>query len=141
MGKKATMSDTDRDLDFELTDELATFITDLHASEINGEISWFFDNVWGAKIGDKLNGYRAEGTEFPSIGHAARWLCDRALELYPDSEFTKEYLRAHPGYQPLTKAAEPASAIGAAISTGVVPTDVLAGPETPRKHPRSRRIR
>ena len=59
------MSDTKRDLEFELTDELATFITDLHASEINGEISWFFDNVWGAKIGDKLNRHRAEGTEFP----------------------------------------------------------------------------
>jgi len=31
------MSDTERDLDFELTDELASFITDLHDSEINGE--------------------------------------------------------------------------------------------------------
>ena len=31
--------DTKRDLEFELTDELATFITDLHASEINGEIT------------------------------------------------------------------------------------------------------
>ena len=101
------MSDTERDLEFELTDELASFITDLHASEINGEISWFFDNVWGAKIGDKLNGYLAEGTEFPSLGHAARWLCDRALEFYPESEFTKEYLRTHPGYQPLTQRAEP----------------------------------
>src|ERR1051325_6067654 len=115
------MSDTERYLDF----ELARFIKALHASEINGEISWFFDNVWGAKIGDKLNGYLAEGTEFPSLGHAARWLCDRALEFYPESEFTKEYLRTHPGYQPLTTAAEAASAIGAAISTGAVPTDVL----------------
>ena len=43
------MSDTERDLLFELTDELAGFIDDLHASEINGEISWFYDNVWGAK--------------------------------------------------------------------------------------------
>ena len=128
------MSDTERDLDF----ELARFIKALHASEINGEISWFFDNVWGAKIGDKLNGYLAETTELPSLGHAARWLCDRALELYPESKFAKEYLRTHPGYQPLTKAAEPASAIGAAISTGVVPTDVLAEPETqqPRRRPR-----
>ena len=135
------MSDTKRDLEFELTDELASFITDLHASEINGEISWFFDNVWGAKIGDKLNGYMAETAELPSLGHAARWLCDRALELYPESEFAKDYLRTHPGYQPLTQAAEPASAIGAAISTGVVPTDVLAGPETQQKRRGSRRDR
>lgn len=118
---------------------MATFITDLHVSEINGEISWFYDNVWGAKIGDKLNGYRAEGTEFSSLGHAVRWLCDRALEFYPDSEFAKDYLRTHPDYQQLTKAAEPASAIGAAISTGVVPTDVLAEPEAPRTRRRSKR--
>ena len=135
------MSDTERDLDFELTDELASFIEALHASEINGEISWFFDNVWGAKIGDKLNGYLAEGPEFPSLGHAARWLCDRALEFYPESEFAKEYLRTHPGYQPLTQRGEPASAIGAAISTGVVPTDVLAGPATPQPRRRPRRDR
>jgi len=133
------MSDTKPDLDFELTDELATFITDLHASEINGEISWFYDNVWGAKIGDKWNGYLAETAELPSLGEAARWLCDRALELYPESEFAKEYLRTHPGYQPLTQAAEPTSAIGAAISTGVVPTDVLAKPETQQPRRRSRR--
>ena len=133
------MSDTERDLDFELTDELASFIEALHASEINGEISWFFDNVWGAKIGDKLNGYLAESTEFPSLGHATRWLCDRALEFYPDSEFAKEYLRTHPGYQPLTKAAEPASAIGAAISTGVVlPSDIPPEPQ-PRRRPRQDR--
>ena len=68
------MSDIERDPEFELTDELASFIEALHGSEINGEISWFFDNVWGAKIGDKLNGYMAEATELPSIGHAARWL-------------------------------------------------------------------
>jgi hypothetical protein len=92
--------------------------------------------VWGAKIGDKLNGYLAETTELPSIGHATRWLCDRALEFYPESEFAKEYLRSHPGYQPLTKAAEPASGIGAAISTGVLPSDV---PPEPRARRRSQR--
>jgi hypothetical protein len=130
------MSKTKRDLDFELTDELASFITDLHASEINGEISWFFDNVWGAKLGDKLNGYRAEAAELPSLGHAARWLCDRALEFYPESEFAKEYLRKHPGYERRTQTPTPASAIGTAISTGVVPTDAPL-----RRTPRSRRGR
>jgi hypothetical protein len=43
------MSDTERDLDFQLTDELASFIEALLASEINGEISWLFENVWGAR--------------------------------------------------------------------------------------------
>ena len=87
------------DPEFEITDELASFITGLHDSEINGEILWFFDNVWGVKIGDRLNGYKAE-TTFPSFPQAMRWLRDKALELYPDSEFAKEYRRTHPGYEP-----------------------------------------
>src|SRR5437764_8313360 len=125
------MSDTKRDLDFELTDEFASFIADLHASEINGEISWFFDDVWGAKIGDKLNGYLAETAELPSLGHAARWLCDRALQFYPESQFAREYLRTHPDYESRTHTATLASAIGTAISTGNLPADPLS-PRTPQ---------
>ena len=132
------MSDTERDLLFELTDELASFIDDLHASEINGEISWFFDNVWGAKIGDRLNGYKAEATELRSIGHAARWLCDRALEFYPDSAFAKDYLRAHPDYKPMTPSTMPASEIGAAINLGKLPEDEAPAPR-PRRQPRRKR--
>jgi len=128
------MSDK-RDLEFELTDELASFLTDLHDSEINGEISWFFDNVWGAKLGDKLNGYVAEATELLLLGHAARWLCDRALEFYPDSEFAKEYLRAHSSYKP-TENAVAASAIGVAISTVRIPADA---PRRAKPQPRRRR--
>jgi hypothetical protein len=41
----------------EPTDELASLIGDLHDSEINGEIGWFFDGVWRAKIGAPWNGY------------------------------------------------------------------------------------
>jgi len=131
------MSDK-RDLEFELTDEFASFIADLHASEINGEISWFYDNVWGAKIGDKLNGYLAEAAELPSLGHAARWLCDRALELYPESAFAKEYRRTHPDYELLTQAADPASPIGTAVTTGLLPSDVPAGPMPRRNRGRGR---
>ena len=42
----------------------------LHDSEIDGEISWFYDGVWGVSIGDRLNGYRAEAT-LTSLGLAA----------------------------------------------------------------------
>ena len=38
----------------EPTDEFASFVQDLHDSEINAEIGWFFDGVWCVKIGDKL---------------------------------------------------------------------------------------
>src|SRR5438046_8632555 len=85
---------------FELTDELASFIGDLHDSEINGdEISWFFDGVWGAKLGDPWNGFSVEAT-FTSLSAAVRWLRDTALELYPNSEFANEWRRAHPGSEP-----------------------------------------
>jgi len=94
------MSDTKRDLDFELTEKFASFITDLHDSEINGEIGWFFDGVWRAKIGDPWNGFQAEIGGLLSLSEAADWLRSKAIELYPNSEFAKEYLRIHPGYEP-----------------------------------------
>ena len=79
--------------DFDPTDELAGFIEDLHDSEINGEISWFYDGVWGgAKLGDLLNGYVAEAS-FNSLPEAVKWLRAKAIELYPDSVFAKEYRR------------------------------------------------
>jgi hypothetical protein len=50
-----------RGADLEPTDELATLLDDPHDSEINGGISWFYDGVRQAKIGDPLSGYKAEG--------------------------------------------------------------------------------
>ena len=78
------------DPDFDLTDELASFIEELHDSEINGEISWIYDGVWGAKLGDPSNGYAAEGT-FASLPEAVEWLREKAIELYPDSAFANEW--------------------------------------------------
>ena len=68
----------------EPTDELASLLEDLHDSEINGEIGWFFDRVWRAKIGDPWNGFRAETDGLLSLAHAAEWLRSKAIELYPE---------------------------------------------------------
>ena len=35
---------------------LGTIIDALHDSEINGEVSWFYDGVWTVKLGDEYNG-------------------------------------------------------------------------------------
>ena len=45
---------------------------DLHDSEINGGINWFYDGMWSVKVnfGDTLNGYDAE--KYGSA--AAEWL-------------------------------------------------------------------
>ena len=79
------------DPEFELTDELASLFEALHDSEINGEIGWFFDRVWRAKIGDPWNGFRAETDGLLSLAHAAEWLRSKAIELYPNSEFAKAH--------------------------------------------------
>ena len=73
----------------EPADELASLLEDLHDSEINGEIGWFSDRVWRAKIGDPWNGFRAETDGLLSLAHAAEWLRSKAIELYPNSEFAK----------------------------------------------------
>src|SRR5947208_6741336 len=55
------MSDTERDLEFELTDEFASLITDLHDSEINGEIG--SSTVYGAqKLAIRGTGISPQGT-------------------------------------------------------------------------------
>ena len=77
--------------DIEPADELASLLEDLHDSEINGEIGWFFDRVWRAKIGDPWNGYVAEEDGLLSLAHAVEWLRSKAIELYPNSEFAKAH--------------------------------------------------
>ena len=63
--------------------QLAKLLEDLNDSEINGEIGWFFDGVWRAKIGDPWNGYLAAEDGFPSLAEAADWLRSKAVELFP----------------------------------------------------------
>ena len=40
--------------------DLGKVICALHDSEINGEVSWFYDGVWRVRLGDEANGYDAE---------------------------------------------------------------------------------
>jgi len=70
------------DPEFELTDELASLFEALHDSEINGEIGWFFDRVWRAKLGDPWNGYVAEQDGLLSLAEGCEWLRE-AIEHYP----------------------------------------------------------
>jgi hypothetical protein len=67
-------------------------IDDLHASEINGRIGWFYDGEWVAELGDDVNGWKAEKT-LRSFTRAAEWLRDEAVRRYPESEFAKKYGR------------------------------------------------
>jgi hypothetical protein len=54
----------------------------LHDSEINGEISWFFDGVRAVKLGDRSNGYDANAV-VGSLDDAADWLRATAIRTAP----------------------------------------------------------
>ena len=51
---------------------LGTIIEALHDSEINGSVSWFFDEVWTVVLGSLQNGIDAEAT-VSTTREAAEW--------------------------------------------------------------------
>jgi hypothetical protein len=77
------------------TDEFAPsaelqILEDLYDSEINISLGSFWDcGVW-VKLGDPLNGYRAE-TTVRTISEAILWLRDQAIAHYPQSSFAQKY--------------------------------------------------
>jgi len=58
--------------------DLGAIIAALHDSEINGEVSWFYDGPWRVKLGDEMNGFDAEGV-VASPQEAAEWLRANAV--------------------------------------------------------------
>jgi hypothetical protein len=65
-------------------------LSDLYASEINASISWLWDGGIDVRLGDPLNGYKAEA-KVGTFAEAAAWLRDQACTHYPDSEFGRKY--------------------------------------------------
>ena len=43
-----------------MTIDLGTIIAGLHDSEINGAVSWVYNDVWTVQLGDAVNGVTAE---------------------------------------------------------------------------------
>jgi hypothetical protein len=72
--------------------DLGTIVAALHDSEINGEVSWFYDSVWRVRLGDVANGIDAEAI-VSSPSEAAEWLRANAVRRYPASEFAKLFPR------------------------------------------------
>jgi hypothetical protein len=60
-----------------LSGKLTKALTKLYEAEINCQISSFFDEGWTVKIGDPLNGFKAQA-EFRDLKEAADWLLDYA---------------------------------------------------------------
>ncbi|HEY3911729.1 MAG TPA: hypothetical protein VGM07_17855 [Stellaceae bacterium] len=70
--------------------ELGAIIAALHDSEINGEVSWFYDGVWRVRLGDSDKAIAAEAT-LGSADGAAEWLRANPVRRYPHSEFARLY--------------------------------------------------
>jgi hypothetical protein len=64
----------------------------LYKSEINCEISSFWDVGWEVKLGDRMNGWRAQARlANDDLESAARWLIAEAKRAYPNSDFAKAW--------------------------------------------------
>jgi hypothetical protein len=64
----------------------------LYDSEINFEVSGFYDAGFDVRLGDHLNGFLAEG-KVETWDEAEAWLRDQALAHFPDSKFAQDELR------------------------------------------------
>jgi hypothetical protein len=65
----------------------------LYDSEINFEVSGFYDAGFDVRLGDALNGFLAEG-KVETWAEVEAWLRDQALAHFPDSKFAQDELRA-----------------------------------------------
>jgi hypothetical protein len=64
----------------------------LYDSEINFEVSGFYDAGFDVRLGDALNGILSEG-RVETWGDAEAWLREQALAHFPDSQFAQDKLR------------------------------------------------
>jgi hypothetical protein len=60
----------------------------LHDSEINAQISTFFDKSISWKLGDEMNGWTHEGVA-SSVAEAEEQMAEAATKQWPDSAFAQ----------------------------------------------------
>ena len=62
--------------------KLEEIMRHLYRHEINCEISCFWDGGWDVRLGDRINGFKAEDN-FDTLPECAAFLEARAREFYP----------------------------------------------------------
>jgi hypothetical protein len=70
--------------------DLEEILISLYASAISVSISWIWDGEMDVKLGDPLNGYKAEG-QVGTVTEIADWLREQAVRHYPNSEFARQF--------------------------------------------------
>jgi hypothetical protein len=70
------------------TSDLATELQAIYDSEINVEISWFWDSGIEIRLGDKVNGFVAE-QHVVSVAEIVPWLQEAIAHFYPESAYAR----------------------------------------------------
>ena len=68
--------------------DIAAELQKIYDSEINVEISWFWDGDIDVRLGDRINGFLAE-TNVPLVADIRPWLEEAIAHFYPDSAYAK----------------------------------------------------
>jgi hypothetical protein len=69
----------------------ASIFQRLYDSEINFEVSCFFDGGFNVRLGDEINGFAAQD-QLDSWDQVDIWLHHAALKFYPNSGYAKQEL-------------------------------------------------
>lgn len=68
--------------------DVAAELQAIYDSEINVEISWFWDCGVTVRLGDQMNGFQAEET-LATIAEIVPWLQEAIAHFYPDSTYSQ----------------------------------------------------
>jgi hypothetical protein len=68
-----------------------SILQSLYDSEINFEISTFWDGGFDWKLGDRMNGYKEDGNR-DTFNEAVFDIAKAAIKHYPDSKFAKCFI-------------------------------------------------
>ena len=68
--------------------DLAAELQRIYDSEINAEITWFWDGGFTVRLGDKVNGFLAE-EDVNSVADILPWLQEAIARFYPDSDYAQ----------------------------------------------------
>jgi len=70
------------------TADLAVELQKIYESEINLQISWFWDSGIDIRLGDRANGYLAEET-VSSVAEIVPWLQEAIAHFHPKSAYAR----------------------------------------------------
>jgi hypothetical protein len=71
--------------------DLAQVLEDLYKSEINFDLSTFWDRGYIVRLGDPANGFKESSEALNTLDEVARELIGMTRKHYPDSEFASKY--------------------------------------------------